>query len=76
MKIENPNKDSNHKPRYKKCGIRYDLGIGTVTKNPKRVTEEELKCYNNIWWLWYEEYWYIIKRPFKMEDLNTKIYSK
>lgn len=74
--IYDPNEDLNYKPKNKKCGIYYEFGIGTLTKNPNRVTKHDLDCYSHKQWLWYDGYWYLVKKSFTSKDLNEGIYSK
>lgn len=68
--------DKEHKPRYKKCGVKYDIGVGILTKNPIRVTERDLKFYSPKLWIWYDGYWYLVKRQISLEDIGKECYSK
>lgn len=65
------NMDINHKPKYKKCGIKYDIGIGILTKNPSQVNKNDFLYYKPVQWIWYDGYWYLTKErvtPNKIED--------
>lgn len=63
-KIENPNY-SITKPKgfgsRTKCGVPYKIGIGTIKHNPERCINPGL--YSKVYWIWFENYWYIIKQP-------------
>lgn len=60
--MENKNYQPNHKPRYKKCGIKYDIAYGILTKNPDVCDWRDFMNYGAKLWIWYEGYWYLVKK--------------
>lgn len=70
------NEDKNHKPRYKKCGIEYDIDIGILTKNPSQVNEIDFFSYRPVQWLWYDGYWYLVKEKINHTTIEKDCYCK
>lgn len=54
--MEDINVDKLHKPRYKKCGIKYDICIGTSNKNPNKSNQIDRMRDKPRKWLWYDGY--------------------
>lgn len=74
------NEDKEHKPRFKKCGIEWDWGVGILTINPghihdSKLNECEFKCRPHIKWLWYDNYWYLLKEDIDFDTYFDDVYS-
>lgn len=76
--LNNKNYKPLHKPKYKKCGIEYDIGIGILTKNPDDVTKPDLMYHKPVRWIWFEGYWYMVKHTDGSikEKVETNTYCK